>query len=127
MRGACRAWLADSSIDALEPLHRFRSSSGGGAGPAADAPANATTNTNTGRPSQAELARLIVDWIAAEAQLDPAKVSTKQALTDFALDSFAAVCLLEHLEQRLGTSVSGAILQESRDIDELSHRLVGGP
>ncbi len=72
----------------------------------------------------AELASSVVEWLAREQQIDPASISITQPFTDFGLDSFVAVSLIDFLERQLGTALSSSLLTDHRNIDELCRHLV---
>ncbi|PRQ08535.1 AMP-binding protein [Enhygromyxa salina] len=116
MRTACAAQMK-AGLEDLALEHRWRR---GQPKLVSESPSSARSDeTHT----QAQLAELVVEWIAREEQLDVASISTRQPFTELGLDSFVAVSMIEFLERELGTTISSTIFEDHRTIDELTKHL----
>ena len=114
MRTACAA-LMQAGLEDLKLEHRWRR---GAARVVADPPGlDARSNT------QPQVAKLVVEWIAREEQIELGSISTSQPFTELGLDSFVVVSLIDFLERELGTTISSTIFEDHRNIDELSRHL----
>ena len=70
--------------------------------------------------SKEKLTRMLIEWVAEEQQLDVTMISATQPITDFGLDSLAAVTLVEYLENELDTALDTNLLNQVETIDELA-------
>ena len=70
--------------------------------------------------TKVELEKLLIEWVAEEQKLEASQISAVQPITDFGLDSLAAVTLVEYLEKRLDTALDTNLVFEYETISELA-------
>lgn len=130
MRTACRKMMVEGITENMTVEHHWIFG-----GEAAELQATPTelptakakkdTDSVTNLLSREELESILIEWIAEEQKVDSSRITTTQPITDFGLDSLAAVTLVEFLEKKLDTALDTNLVFEVATIEELASHLEG--
>jgi phthiocerol/phenolphthiocerol synthesis type-I polyketide synthase C len=74
-------------------------------------------------PSESSIIDWLVEWVAADANIDQAQIDTSEPFAVYGLGSVEAVSLVAYLEERLGVALPATLAWDFPTIEALAAHL----